>query len=94
MTAEKAASWRSAGFDRISMGVQSFEDRELKAAGRMHRREDIFDAMRILRDAGFRKISADLIAGLPHQTDATWDESVAQLLGSAARAYFHLPDGN
>jgi oxygen-independent coproporphyrinogen-3 oxidase len=46
----------------------------------MHRRADIFDAMRILRDAGFRKISADLIAGLPHQTDATWDESVAQLL--------------
>lgn len=80
ITSGKAASWRGAGFDRISMGVQSFEDRELKAAGRMHRRADIFDAMRILRDEGFRKISADLIAGLPHQTDATWDQSVAQLL--------------
>ena len=80
ITPEKAAAWREAGFDRISMGAQSFEDRELQAAGRMHRRADIFNATRILRDVGFRKISADLIAGLPHQTDATWDESVGQLL--------------
>ncbi len=62
------------------MGVQSFHDRELKAAGRMHRREDIFNAMRILRHAGFHNISADLIAGLPHQTDASWDDSVRELL--------------
>jgi len=80
ITPEKAAAWRAAGFDRISMGVQSFDDRELRAAGRMHRRADIFNAMRILREAGFSKISADLIAGLPHQTDATWDESVRELL--------------
>jgi oxygen-independent coproporphyrinogen-3 oxidase len=80
ITLEKARAWRSAGFDRISMGVQSFDDRELRAAGRMHRRADIFNAVRILRDAGFGKISADLIAGLPHQTDASWDESVGELL--------------
>lgn len=80
ITPEKAAAWRASGFDRISMGVQSFHDRELKAAGRMHRREDIFNAMHILRTAGFRNISADLIAGLPHQTDASWDDSVRELL--------------
>src|ERR1035437_8186431 len=80
ITAEKAAVWRESGFDRISMGVQSFHDRELKAAGRMHRREDIFNATRILRQAGLGNISDDLIAGLPHQTDASWDESVAELL--------------
>jgi oxygen-independent coproporphyrinogen-3 oxidase len=80
ITPEKAATWREAGFDRVSMGVQSFHDRELKAAGRMHRREDIFNATRILREAGFRNISADLIAGLPHQTDASWDDSVGELL--------------
>jgi oxygen-independent coproporphyrinogen-3 oxidase len=80
ITPEKAATWREAGFDRISMGAQSFDDRELQAAGRMHRRADIFTAVGILRDAGFQKISADLIAGLPHQTDVSWDASVAELL--------------
>jgi oxygen-independent coproporphyrinogen III oxidase len=80
ITPEKAAAWRDSGFDRISMGAQSFCDTELKAAGRMHRREDIFNAFRILRAAGFQKISADLIAGLPHQTDSTWNDSVSELL--------------
>jgi len=80
ITPEKAAAWQDSGFNRISMGVQSFHDGELKAAGRMHRREDIFNATRILREASFRNISADLIAGLPHQTDASWDDSVGKLL--------------
>src|SRR5258708_5906403 len=39
ITPEKAAAWRESGFDRVSMGVQSFQNNELKAAGRMHRRE-------------------------------------------------------
>jgi oxygen-independent coproporphyrinogen-3 oxidase len=80
ITPEKAAAWRAAGLDRISMGVQSFQDNELKAAGRMHRRDDIFQATRILREAGFRNISFDLIAGLPHQTRESWEESLGQLL--------------
>jgi oxygen-independent coproporphyrinogen-3 oxidase len=80
ITPEKAAAWRASGFDRVSMGVQSFDDHELKAAGRMHRREDIFNATRTLREAGFQNISADLIAGLPHQTDASWDDSVTEML--------------
>jgi oxygen-independent coproporphyrinogen-3 oxidase len=80
ITPAKAAAWREAGFDRISMGAQSFVDAELKAAGRMHRREDVYSASRILRDSGFANISFDLIAGLPHQTDESWDESVGQLL--------------
>ena len=80
ITPEKAAAWRDAGFDRISMGVQSFNDAELKAAGRMHRRVDVYNASRMLRDSGFRNISYDLIAGLPHQTDESWDDTVAQLL--------------
>jgi putative oxygen-independent coproporphyrinogen III oxidase len=80
ITPEKAAAWRAAGFDRISMGVQSFQNNELKAAGRMHRRDDVFRATRILREAGFRNVSVDLIAGLPHQTRESWEESVGQLL--------------
>jgi oxygen-independent coproporphyrinogen-3 oxidase len=80
ITAEKAAAWRAAGFDRISMGVQSFDDAELRAAGRMHRRADVFEATKILRAAGFGNLSFDLIAGLPHQTDRSWEDSVDQLL--------------
>jgi len=68
------------GVNRISLGVQSFDDRELQAAGRMHRRADIFEAARILRDAGFRNISMDLIAGLAQQTRASWDESISRIL--------------
>jgi oxygen-independent coproporphyrinogen-3 oxidase len=74
---EKAAAWREAGFNRISMGVQSFDDVELRAAGRMHRRAD---ATKSLRAAGFGNLSFDLIAGLPHQTDRSWEDSVEQLL--------------
>src|SRR5580658_1300265 len=78
ITPEKAQVWIAAGFNRISLGVQSFNDHELQAAGRMHRRADIFAAARILREAGFRNISVDLIAGLAHQTSESWEESVAR----------------
>jgi oxygen-independent coproporphyrinogen-3 oxidase len=80
ITPDNAAAWRESGFNRISMGVQSFHNNELKAAGRMHRRDDIFHATRILRGAGFQNISFDLIAGLPQQTQASWEESVGQLI--------------
>ena len=80
ITPEKAESWIAAGFNRISLGVQSFNDRELQAAGRMHRRADIFAAAKILRGAGFRNISMDLIVGLAQQTRESWEESVARIL--------------
>ncbi len=80
ITPEKAQAWLAAGFNRISLGVQSFADRELQAAGRMHRRADIFAAARILRQAGFRNISMDLIAGLAQQTRESWQESVSRIL--------------
>ena len=80
ITLEKAAAWRAAGINRISLGAQSFNDDELKAAGRMHRREDIFAAVRCLREAGLHNISLDLIAGLPRQSRGSWEESLARLL--------------
>jgi oxygen-independent coproporphyrinogen-3 oxidase len=80
ITAEKASAWLAAGFNRISLGVQSFNDRELQATGRMHRRADIARAAGILRTAGFDNISMDLIIGLPHQTRESWEQSVSELL--------------
>jgi len=80
ITAEKAAAWLVAGFNRISLGAQSFDDCELKSSGRIHRRADIYRAVEALRDAGFRNISIDLIAGLPHQSRESWEGSLSELL--------------
>jgi putative oxygen-independent coproporphyrinogen III oxidase len=77
--AGKAAAWARAGINRVSFGVQSFSDKELAAAGRMHRRTDVYRAVRILRAAGITNISFDLIAGLPHQTKESWKQSLAEL---------------
>ena len=78
---EKAAAWMRTGINRVSFGVQSFSDKELVAAGRMHRRADIYRAVPILREAGIRNISFDLIAGLPHQTRESWRQSLDELTG-------------
>jgi oxygen-independent coproporphyrinogen III oxidase len=75
----KAVAWVRAGINRVSFGVQSFADEELKATGRMHRRADIYSAVPILRDAGIRNISFDLIAGLPEQTRESWRTSLDEL---------------
>src|SRR6266699_4307335 len=74
-----AAAWVRAGINRVSFGLQSFSDKELVAAGRMHRRADIYRAVPILREAGIRNISFDLIAGLPHQTKVSWRQSLEEL---------------
>jgi oxygen-independent coproporphyrinogen-3 oxidase len=78
--AEKALQWVAAGIDRISLGTQSFVDEELKAAGRLHRREDIYRALPILRNAGIGNVSFDLIAGLPKQTRESWRRSLDELV--------------
>jgi oxygen-independent coproporphyrinogen-3 oxidase len=78
--AEKATQWQAAGINRISLGTQSFVDQELKATGRLHRREDIYRAERILRGTGIRNVSYDLIAGLPKQTRESWRTSLDELV--------------
>jgi len=77
---QKAAAWVASGFNRVSLGSQSFDDKELQAAGRIHRRKDIFAAIGALREAGIGDVSMDLIAGLPHQTLRSWNKSVEELL--------------
>jgi putative oxygen-independent coproporphyrinogen III oxidase len=77
--AEKVKAWIQAGINRVSFGLQSFSDKELIAAGRMHRRADIYRVVPILREAGIRNISFDLIAGLPYQTKESWKNSLEEL---------------
>lgn len=80
ITEEKARAWRAAGFNRISLGSQSFSDAELKAVGRRHRRADIYAAVERLSAAGLDNVSFDLIAGLPHQSSKSWHNSLDELL--------------
>jgi oxygen-independent coproporphyrinogen-3 oxidase len=83
ITAENSAAWREAGYDRVSLGVQSFADAELLATGRRHRRAEVFAAVKNLRDAGFDNVSIDLIAGLPCQTEESWRQSLVELVATA-----------
>ncbi len=68
--------------NRISFGVQSFVDLEAKATGRLHTRTIALDDIRRVRREGIARVNADLIAGLPHQTAASWEESLAVLIDS------------
>lgn len=67
------------GVNRISFGVQSFIDREAKATGRLHTRAIALEDIRRVQQAGIKRVNADLIAGLPHQTADSWGESLAVL---------------
>lgn len=70
------------GVNRISLGVQSFVDREAKAVGRLHTGASCREELRRLRQAGVARLSLDLIAGLPHQTAASWAESLEEAVES------------
>ena len=77
ITIERAAAWSRAGINRVSLGVQSFVARELARTGRKHTAEIVESDIRVLRDAGITNINIDLISGLPGQTRASWEESIA-----------------
>ena len=76
LTAEKIAAWRAAGINRVSLGVQSFVQKELARTGRRHTAEIVEQEIGLLRGAGIESISVDLIAGLPGQTEASWGQSL------------------
>lgn len=76
ITADLASAWTHAGINRVSLGVQSFVQRELARTGRKHTAEIVEHEVGILRAAGVANINIDLIAGLPGQTRASWAESL------------------
>lgn len=67
------------GANRLSFGVQSFVDREAAVTGRLHTRSVALADLNRARIAGIARISVDLIAGLPYQTPASWQESLETL---------------
>lgn len=77
----KLTELRSAGIDRISVGVQSFDDMELSALGRLHGSEQAENALKNAKKAGFENISADLMLGIPYQDIASLRKSIERLSG-------------
>ncbi len=71
-----------AGVNRVSFGVQSFVDGEARATARTHSGAEALAELQRVRAAGVEHISADLIAGLPGQTGASWAQSVEALVGA------------
>lgn len=76
ITQRDATAWRAAGVNRISLGAQSFVDRELAQTGRKHRASTVSADVEFLRAAGIDNLNIDLIAGLPFQTESSWRESL------------------
>jgi oxygen-independent coproporphyrinogen III oxidase len=73
---KKIEHYRSIGVNRLSLGVQSFCDEDLKNAGRLHSAADVLRDFESLRSHGFDNISVDLIAGLPNQRREVWNENI------------------
>ena len=70
--------------NRVSLGVQSFVDAEAAAVGRLHTRATVHNDIARLRASGITNINIDLIAGLPHQTEASWHTSLAETIAAGA----------
>lgn len=81
---EKLALWRDGGVNRVSLGVQSLDDAELRTAGRLHSAEDALGALELCMKRGFRT-GADLIFGLPGQTLRRWHENMSRLVALGVR---------
>jgi oxygen-independent coproporphyrinogen III oxidase len=72
----KAVAWSRMGINRISLGVQSFVEAEIRLSGRKHTAAMVEQELAILRDAGIANVNIDLIAGLAAQTEGSWRESL------------------
>jgi oxygen-independent coproporphyrinogen-3 oxidase len=80
VSARKAAVLKRFGVNRISLGVQSWDDELLKLLGREHNAEQAAESLRILRDGGFTNINVDLMFGLPGQTVDQWRATLAKTI--------------
>jgi oxygen-independent coproporphyrinogen-3 oxidase len=80
VTAERAHAWAACGMNRISLGVQSHEPRVLQWMHRTHRADQVPAAMAILRAAGIRNISIDLIFALPAVLERDWRDDLERTL--------------
>ena len=79
LTAGKAEKLVQAGFNRLSMGLQSADDRELRLLGRIHNFAQFLESYDLARKAGFRNINVDLMSALPGQTLKSWQDTLQKV---------------
>ncbi len=82
---EKLRAYKSAGINRLSIGVQAFDDRLLKALGRIHTRDEAIRAVLMAREAGFDNLSVDLMYALPGQSLEDWQNTLETAVGLPLR---------
>ncbi|EPR13139.1 radical SAM family heme chaperone HemW [Ruminiclostridium papyrosolvens] len=80
LSIDKLKSYKNSGINRISMGLQAYQDKLLKYLGRCHSHKDFSESVKNARDAGFENINADVIFGIPGQTLYDWKETLAYLI--------------
>jgi oxygen-independent coproporphyrinogen-3 oxidase len=80
LSEEVLAALLRAGVNRVSLGVQSFVDQESRSVGRLHTRGGTLGDVARLRQSGISEISVDLIAGLPYQTQESWESSLDEVV--------------
>jgi oxygen-independent coproporphyrinogen-3 oxidase len=80
LSEQKLKAWKSMGIDRLSLGIQSFQDKILTAYNRVHTAEESKKAIQIARKAGFEKFSIDLIYGFPHEDHSLWKKDLEEAL--------------
>lgn len=76
VTEEKAGMWKACGVNRLSIGLQSVNDEELRMLGRIHSFRGFLHTWEIVRDAGFDNINIDLISAVPGQTLESWEHTL------------------
>lgn len=76
ITSDAVRVWRSAGVNRVSLGVQSFDTGVLRWMHRAHDAAGTAEAVRVLRDGGIADLSLDLIAGVPEMLGRDWDRDI------------------
>lgn len=77
---EMAVALKKMGFNRLSMGVQAWQNRLLKDLGRIHTMEAFQENYKAVREAGFGNVNTDLMFALPNQTMADWQETVRNIV--------------
>lgn len=76
VTKEKLQAYKNCGINRLSIGLQSVRDSNLRLLGRIHTYEEFLENFRLAREAGFQNINVDLISSLPGQTEESWREEL------------------
>ena len=80
VTVEKLLACQKAGINRISFGLQSVNNEELKMLGRIHTYEEFLESYEAARKAGFQNINVDLISAIPKQTVSSWEQTLQTII--------------